>query len=131
MFQMLFQSFQRLVLTNPPMIRDKQSSRTTFCWINVVTHDAEGVQSYSAEKFNLSFCSSPPAAAAETLRENHQPGRQQEEQEGHREEGGAGEGETRSGEHEEEQTAGHQVSTTEAEPFFIHFCSCDASVDPF
>lgn len=49
-------------------------------------------------------------AASEALCENHQPGREQEEQEGDGEEGRAGERETRSGEHEEEQTTGHQVS---------------------
>lgn len=49
-------------------------------------------------------------AASKALRKNHQPGREQEEQKGNGEEGRAGEGETRSGEHEEEQTTGHQVS---------------------
>lgn len=49
-------------------------------------------------------------AASKALRKNHQPGREQEKQKGNGEEGRAGERETRSGEHEEEQTTGHQVS---------------------
>lgn len=51
------------------------------------------------------------AAASKALCKDHQPGCEQEEQKGNGEEGRARAGEARSGEHEEEQTAGHQVST--------------------
>lgn len=51
------------------------------------------------------------AAASKALRKDHQPGCEQEEQKGNGEKGRARAGKARSGEHEEEQTAGHQVST--------------------
>lgn len=52
------------------------------------------------------------AATAKTLRQNHQSGREQKVQEADWEEGRARAREAWSGEHEEEQIACHQVSST-------------------
>lgn len=73
-------------------------------------------QAVTDQTSSFSLCSFRAAAASQALCENHQPGREQEEQEGDGEEGRAGEREAWSGEHEEEQTTGHQVSTGEKNP---------------
>lgn len=49
-------------------------------------------------------------AAPKTLRQNHQPGREQKEQEGDRQEGRARAREAGSGEYEEKPAVSHKVS---------------------